>query len=164
LTELAMGEATSARDHATAAVAALEKLGLTVMTPADRATLAQASMSLGDREDALSQARQVIAILDACRGEGPDFPHREYRRCAEVLAACGQNDEAAAARANAQRLLKTRAAAISDPELRAVFLARSPGVATSLAAASGELTPGVRQEMHQVAGEQRIDAVGRDDG
>ena len=127
LTELALGEAAAALAHATAAIAALEELGLRVMTPADRATAAQATLRLHDRDRALAQAREAIAILDACRGEGPDFPHREYRRCGEVLAACSQDDEAAAAFDQARRLLDVRAAAISDPELRATFLAHSPG-------------------------------------
>ncbi len=127
LTELALGAAASARTHATAAVAALEELGLTVMTPADRATLAEAALQLGDRVDALAHARQIIVILDDCRGEGPDFPQREYRRGGDVLAACGEADAAAVAWANARRLLMVRAAAISDPALRAVFLAHGPG-------------------------------------
>lgn len=127
LTLLALGDAAAALDHARNAITTLEELGLRVMTPADRATAAQAALLLNERDSALAYAREAIAILDGCRGEGPDFPHREYRRCGEVLAACDLPEEAAAAFAQARRLLDVRAAAISDPVLRATFFAHSPG-------------------------------------
>jgi tetratricopeptide (TPR) repeat protein len=85
-------------------------------------TLARAWLALGDREKALHYIHEALEILDLSGGEGPDYPHRDYFRCYQVLQACGRPDDAARALTSAHQLLMERVAKISDPHLRRLFL------------------------------------------
>jgi class 3 adenylate cyclase/Flp pilus assembly protein TadD len=85
-------------------------------------TLARAWLALGNREQALHYIQEALAILDQSGGEGPDYPHRDYFRCYQVLYACGLMDEAKSALASAHQLLMARVEKISAPHLRRLFL------------------------------------------
>ena len=86
------------------------------------ATLAAAQVALDQHDEALATAKRALSILDACGGQGPDFPHRDYWVCAQVLEALGEVDAAHTARRRAHELLMARAARISDPAMRHTYL------------------------------------------
>jgi adenylate cyclase len=108
-------------------------------------TLARAWLALGDREKALHYIHEALEILDLSGGEGPDYPHRDYFRCYQVLQACGQPDEAARALARAHQLLMARMEKISDPHLRRSFLDNIPFNREMLMAVAEESTASRRQ-------------------
>jgi tetratricopeptide (TPR) repeat protein/ribosomal protein L31 len=97
-------------------------LDLRVWTTADLTTLASAYLARDDMPQALDHARQALAILDECNGEGAEYPHRDYFVCYQVLAADGQVLAARAALASAYRLVMTQAEKIIDPALHQSFL------------------------------------------
>jgi class 3 adenylate cyclase/tetratricopeptide (TPR) repeat protein len=101
-----------------------QKLGLHELATADLTTLAAAHLKAGDTAQAVDYARQALAILDACQGEGPEYPHRDYFVCYQVLAAAGLDEDARAALRSAHALVMSRAAKIADPALRRSFLER----------------------------------------
>ena len=67
-----------------------------------------------------------MTALDKCSGEGPDFPHRDYFICYQVLTMAGQEEIARAALQSAYNLVIARADKITDPDLRRSFLERVP--------------------------------------
>jgi predicted ATPase/class 3 adenylate cyclase len=124
---LRAGSFTQAGERAQQALAMRQALGLTLRTTADLTTLAAASLAIGAIDQALDYANQALAILDACRGEGPEFPQEDYAICARVLSAAGQHEAAQQASQMAYRLVMARATKITDPVLRQSFLEHVPG-------------------------------------
>lgn len=88
------------------------------------ATLAAAQLALGRRQEAETSVRKAVAILDACGGEGPDFPHRDYWLCFHTLAALGHTADAQHAAAQAAKLLCLRADRISNEAMRSTYLTK----------------------------------------
>jgi len=94
-----------------------------LMTADDLSTLAEIYLTTGDTDRALDYAQQALTILNGCNGKGPEFPHRDYFICYQVLAAAGQTG-ADAALQNAYELVMARAEKITDPALQRSFLER----------------------------------------
>ena len=113
-------------EQADAALAMRRELGLELYTADDLATLAAAHLGLADAAKAVDYAQQSLHILDECGGEGPEFPHRDYFICYQVLAAAGQTDTAHAALRSARELVMARADKITDPTWRQSFLTKVP--------------------------------------
>ena len=109
-------------EQAARSLAILNQMGLRVSTTSDLSTLAQANLAQGELGQALAYARESLSILDECEGEGPDYPHRDYFVCAQVLAAARESQEAERALVAARRLLLEQAQRISDPAMRRSFL------------------------------------------
>lgn len=125
LLALEQGHAARAYELAGQAVAAWRDLDLAVMATADLCTQAEAAQRLGEESRAAAHARAAFELLEACRGEGPDYPQRDYYRVACVLA---HSDPATAAqaRATARTLLEARSQRIGDESLAASFLYAIP--------------------------------------
>jgi hypothetical protein len=115
-------------EQASTALAMRRELGLDLLAADDLATLAAAHQRSRppDGVNGSDYAWQALAILDECGGEGPEFPHRDYFLCYEVLAANGQMEAARAALSSAYHLVKTRAERIGDPDARQSFLENVP--------------------------------------
>ena len=119
---LQAGDLALAIEQARAVLAIRSELGLRLWTTADLSTLAAAYMASDDTDAAIDCARQALAILDECGGVGPEFPHRDYFVCYQVLSVAGQIEAACAALQSAYALVMTQASKISDPTLRESFL------------------------------------------
>lgn len=104
------------------ACALYEEIGTHFSATADYTTLANAALALGRSTEAEAYTERAIALLTECKGDGPDFPHRDYWQCAQVLQAVGRAEDAEKARSAARSLLQEKAEKISDPLLRASFL------------------------------------------
>lgn len=109
-------------ERAQQSLAHFRALSLDFSTTADLSTLATASLALQDREQARRYVLEAIRILDECEGEGPDFPHRDYWTCVQVLEQLGEHAAAQAALHAAYRLLMEQANKIADFASRQTFL------------------------------------------
>lgn len=109
-------------ERANAALTMRRETDLLLWATADLATLSAAHLASGEKDKALDYAKQAMAILDECGGEGPEFPHRDYFLCYQVLSAIGQEEIARAALQSAYDLVTARAKKITDPDLRQSFL------------------------------------------
>lgn len=105
--------------RATSALVKRRNMNQHLETSANFATLAAAYHALGDTSAALDYARQGLAILDACGGEGPEYPHQDYFTCYQVLTGVAQD-----ALQSSHRLVMKRADTIRDPGLRQSYLER----------------------------------------
>jgi tetratricopeptide (TPR) repeat protein len=96
------------------------------------ATLAEARLALGKREEALADARAAKRELDKLGGldEGDSIVRLAHAR---VLAAAGLDEEAAEAAAQARARLLAAADTIADPVWRASFLENVPENRATLA-------------------------------
>ena len=94
---LSAGSLDSAIEQANTALAIRKELDLHLLTADDLATLASAHLNSMNAAKALDYAQQSLAILNECRGEGPEFPQRDYFVCYQVLAASEQTEAAQAA-------------------------------------------------------------------
>ncbi|MCB0112744.1 MAG: tetratricopeptide repeat protein [Caldilineaceae bacterium] len=118
----------SRNDNAAAVRFALESLtilrdlSLHVSATSDLALLAVSYLALGQHESALANAEELLALLDGCNGEGPDFPQRDYLICYRVLGALGDHQRAQHALDEALRLLSRQADRISAETMRSSFL------------------------------------------
>ncbi len=106
------------------ALARFRQLDLRLSTTTDLTTLARASLALGRRADAARYVEETLEILDACDGQGPDYPQRDYFFCYETLTALGRTDQAQRALEAAHRLLHQQAVRISDQAMRGDYLRR----------------------------------------
>ena len=88
----------------------------------DLATLAAVHVAAGRLTKALDYVRQIVAILEDCGGEGPEFPQRSYFIGYQVLAAAGQSKRAQTVLQAAYDLVMNRADKITDPTQRRSFL------------------------------------------
>ncbi len=122
IVHLRAGRLDQATNRAHEALALRQELDLRLWTTADLTTLAAAYLDAGNVDEALNCARQALTILDECGGEGPEFPHRDYFVCYQVLSAAGENEAANAALESAYNLVATQADKITDPALRQSFL------------------------------------------
>lgn len=123
LTYLDAGRWQAAIEHAKSSLTLRLDLDLSHPRIADDlATLAKATLAIGNVDEALEYARQTLTILETCGGEGPEFPQRAYFICYQVLAAAGQDQPAQAALQAAYAMVMARAAKISDPAQRRSFL------------------------------------------
>jgi adenylate cyclase len=113
-------------EQAQAALTMRRENSLENWTTADLATLAAASLALGRVEEARGYAEQTMALLDACGGEGPEAPVRDYMTCLTVFMVIEQPEAARRARQAAYHLVMERANKIKDPELRRSYLERVP--------------------------------------
>jgi len=119
---LARGDYPQAMNEAQQAQTIYTEIGTPYTATADFTTLALAALSLGRQEEAVGYADRALGLLTECQGDGPDFPHRDYWYCGQVLQAVGRTEEAEMARSAAQRMLREKAEKITDPLLRASFL------------------------------------------
>jgi adenylate cyclase len=124
LTHLMAHNWDAAAEQAQRSVALFTQLEQPLSSTVAYATLAAAQLALGQRQAAETSARQAVAILDACGGEGPDFPHRDYWLCANTLAALGYSAEAQRAAEQAAHLLCQRADRISNETMRTTYLTK----------------------------------------
>jgi tetratricopeptide (TPR) repeat protein len=121
-----LGELDAALGSLEEALGLHREMGLDVEAVDVRAGLAVVTARQGRSAEALAYARESVAWMAAHGESGVDDPVRAYVHAADALAACGQQQEAAAAMAAARALVQGRAARIVDPELRAGFLANLP--------------------------------------
>jgi tetratricopeptide (TPR) repeat protein len=119
---LRAGHLEQAIEQAQAALMLHQKLEMRLSTADDLATLAQAHLLANDLAQAVAYARQAIAILDECKGQGPEFPHYDYFIGYQVFALAGEEAAAQAALQAAYNLVIARAEKITDPALRQSFL------------------------------------------
>lgn len=126
IVDLLQGDHDQASAHADEALRLRREHGLGLWGTADLATLAAAALARGEGPAAAALAREALAMLDACGGEGPEAPHRDYFACGQVLAATGDGAGAARAYGEARRLVLLRAEKLVDPELRRSFLEEVP--------------------------------------
>ncbi len=122
MTSLRMGGYLQAIQRATEALSILQDMGLRVSMTTDLSTLAEAYLKCGDAGQALERVEQNLAILEECRGEGPDYPQRDYFVCYRVLASLGRATESQRALRSAHNMLMHQADKINEPDLRASFL------------------------------------------
>ncbi len=115
-----------ALERAEQALALFREMDATVSQTADLTVAALALSAMGRMDEARTNAAAALAILERCGGEGPDYPHRDYWRAAQVLAAAGDQAGAAHALGRAQTLLAAAAERIADPVIRERFLRQVP--------------------------------------
>ena len=121
-THLRTGEVALAFAEAERSLALYIALEQPLSTTGVLATLAVAALALHQHHEALAAAKHALAILDACDGEGPDFPHRDYWICGRILDTMGETEAAQTARSRAYELLMALAERISDPAMRRSYL------------------------------------------
>ncbi|RME40271.1 MAG: adenylate/guanylate cyclase domain-containing protein, partial [Caldilineae bacterium] len=123
---LAEGGAEEAIEQAKGALDIRRQAGLQAFAADNLATLAAAHLSAGHADRARACAAEALSILDACGGEGPEFPQADYFACYRVLAALGEEPAARSALQAARQLVTDRAAKIRDPLLQQSFLKKVP--------------------------------------
>ncbi len=126
VTALALSDFDAAIADADAALQLRRENDLELWATADLATLAAAHLARGDAATAVGLAREALATLDACGGEGPEAPQRDYFVSGQVLVAVGDAEAAARAFGEARRLVLLRADKLADPEQRRSFLEAVP--------------------------------------
>jgi tetratricopeptide (TPR) repeat protein len=124
LSSMHTGDYHQAISYIDAALKLRRELDLRPNEADDLVVLAVAHLYLNVSDAAIQYARQSLAILDECQGEGPEFPQRDYFLCAQVFAAAGETETARRALDAAYRLVLARADKITDPDLRRSFLER----------------------------------------
>ncbi len=122
LFNLRAGHVRQAIEQAQAALTLQRELKLTLRMTDNLATLAAAYLTAGNIVEALNYTQLAWVILEECRGEGPEFPQRDYFVCYQVLAAGGQMEQAHAALQSAYNLVMARANKITDSALQQSFL------------------------------------------
>lgn len=104
------------------ALTLFEEFGVETALTTDLCTLAQLYLQVGQLDQAKQYAERAWQILNACQGDGPDYPHRDYFTCYRVFTASGDSALAAAALHIATQLLLTQAERIDDPAIRHSYL------------------------------------------
>lgn len=122
LVSLAMRHFHRAIDQAEESMALFLEIDLPLPTTASHTTIAQAYLELENLTEARAHVQEALRILDECEGEGPDYPHRDYWHCYQVLRYAGEGAEADRALSEAHRLLLEQAAKISDAAMRRSYL------------------------------------------
>ncbi len=123
---LYLGNHQASLNYARTALKLRRELDLRPNEADDLAVMAVANLHATEYAHALDQAKQALAILDECQGEGPEFPQRDYFFCYQVFVA---NQDVAWARhalQSAHQLVMKRAEKITDPALRHSFLENVP--------------------------------------
>jgi len=124
LVSLRAGRFEEAIQRASTSLEKFKALGLVLSTPPDLTTLAFAHAAIGNKTQAFDYVNEALTILDKCKGEGPDFPQRDYWVCYQVLQAMGETPRAQHALASAHRLLMQQAQRISDETMRMSYLSQ----------------------------------------
>ncbi|RIK44620.1 MAG: hypothetical protein DCC55_01775 [Chloroflexi bacterium] len=122
LVSLSTANYSDAIERALASLAKFRACDLELSTTAVLATLAITHLALGDERMARTYAHQAVALLDACGGDGPDYPQRDYWVCHQVFQTLREPALAQHALQAARRLLMTNADKITDPHMRESFL------------------------------------------
>ncbi len=99
-----------------------EVLGVKLSTTSNLALLATIQLRLGNYAEAQKYADETIRILEECKGEGPDYPHRDYWSCYNVYRALGKYEAARSALSAAYRLLMNQAQLITNSAMRESYL------------------------------------------
>ncbi len=120
------GDYAGAADYAAQALALRQAQGRSALAVDDLCTLALVELARGDMPGALVRAREALDALQACQGEGPERPQRDYWACYRVLEAGGDAGGGRAALRAAYDWVLARAGRISDPALRQSFLKNAP--------------------------------------
>ena len=110
-----------AEKHATQALAIRQEIELQQLTTIDYTTLAKLSLSISNLDAAAGYASEASKILDICRGEGPEFPQRDYFICYQVWSAAGQQALARGTLKAAYDLVIAKANKITDPAVQKSF-------------------------------------------
>ncbi len=113
---------TEAIQRANTSLEKFRVLGMILSTTADLTTLAIAHLELAYKTKALGYVQEALKILAECEGEGPDYPHRDYWVCYQVLQTVGESSLAKQSLHAAYRLLTVQAANISNPAMRKTYL------------------------------------------
>ena len=113
---------TEANKQAQTSLEKFENLQLELSITCNLAIIAAAQAALNNRSEALTTVHKALQILDACDGEGPDFPQRDYWMCYEVLQTLGETTLATQALSAAHRLLMRQAERINDAAMRHSYL------------------------------------------
>jgi len=116
-----LGHLTEAADAYRRALALRQELGQHNLAMESRAGLAHVSLAQGDLTQAQAQVEEISSYLESNTLDGTDEPFRVYLTCYRVLHA-NQDPRAGDILNTAHRLLRERAARISDEELRRSFL------------------------------------------
>jgi hypothetical protein len=122
LAHLRLGDPAAAATAARQALAFYGQTDQPLAATGAQAALAQALLAGGDPAGAATAVADLLRVLDACGGDGPDLPQRDYWLAAQVLQVLGDSRAAAHAAARAGELLAARAQAISDSDLRRAYL------------------------------------------
>lgn len=128
----ALGDWEASRRHHQQALDARRALGEESRAIDNLAGLALAEMALGRLEEARTRARQTLAWIQEHGLGGAEFPAQIYLRCYQVLATGAAPDmapdmaDARRALEAGQALVRARAAAITDPRLRRLYLTNVP--------------------------------------
>jgi len=119
---LSLGEREEAIQSAQQAQSLFTELGVRAALTTELCTLAQAYLQLADQARAENYIYQAFHLLEEVGEEGPDYPHRDYLTCHLVFDQLGLTDKAVLALARSWLILQQKAAKISDPMMRAMFL------------------------------------------
>ena len=98
-----------------------KSLGLKWPITDNFALLAKIHLAQGETAKAVEYANQAWTLLEECKGEGPEFPQRDYCACGDVFAHVGDNRAEQAYRL-ARNLIEARARHIQDEDLREAYL------------------------------------------
>lgn len=134
---LARREWPQAIEQAEASLQLRQALDMRLQTPDVLATLALIHLEAGDLDRAGSYADQTHAILEECRGEGPEFPQHDYYACYRVFRAMQHEQAARSALEAAYNLVMNRADQIAEPSLRQIFLEQNKTARQIIRAWSG---------------------------
>ncbi len=126
IVSLLTGRPNQAIEQANAALTLQREIDLPKLMVDNVATLAAAHFSLRNMSEALDYAQQALALLDESGGEGPEFPHRDYFICYQVLSAAAREQAARTALQSAYELVMRQAGKITDSVIRQSFLERAP--------------------------------------
>lgn len=98
-----------------------QELGQTFLLIETRAGLAQVALAQGKLGQAVAQVEMILPELNPESMTGTEEPMRIYLACYQVLAAVG-HDRAGNILAEANQLIRERAAKIAESKLRQMFL------------------------------------------
>ncbi|MDM8526904.1 tetratricopeptide repeat protein [Anaerolineales bacterium HSG24] len=116
-----IGDCDKAIEQANKSMTLHHTLDMKWSTTDNFAVLAKAYLTQGDTNKAVEYANQAWELLEECKGEGPEFPQRDYCACGDVFAHVGDS-RAEQAYSLARNFIETRAEHIQDDDLREAYL------------------------------------------
>ena len=122
LIDLYSQEFDSAIKHSEEALSYLREMGLDDLETGELTTLAIAYIKQGNDTSAFTYAKDALRILERSKGEGIDYPHRDYFRCFQIFSELNEPDLANRALHSAHNLLVRKAQMISNESMRHSFL------------------------------------------
>jgi tetratricopeptide (TPR) repeat protein len=120
------GDMAGAQERFTQARDAFTGMGVRGYATDAMAGLARCALSRSDRDEALRQAGEVWAYMQAAGSQGMEFPIRAYLTCAEVFEWLGESERSRAAIEEGYRDLIRRAEKISTIDWGRSFLENVP--------------------------------------